>query len=272
MLAAVAQRPGRYDPRKYPARAVARRNLVIGLMRSAGYLTKDEAKEWMAYPLELSSRQDFGEVAPYFVEWVRQQVYARFGNATFERGYRVYTTLDLDMQVAAERALEDQLRAIEGGSYGIYRHPSYQDYLDQGEPTGDHVVTPYLQGALITLDATTGYVRAMVGGRDFEDSKFNRATQARRQAGSTFKPFVYSAAIRADIPLSHIIDDAPISRIEPGDTVPWEPQNYEGDFQGPMTLRRGLMLSRNLVAIRLGLELGAHDGRDQLGHSGLELA
>jgi penicillin-binding protein 1A len=160
------------------------------------------------------------------------------------------------MQRAAERAMEEQLRAIEGEVYGVYKHPTYQEYLDSGVPPGDRTMTPYLQGALVTLDANTGYVRAMIGGRDFQDSKFNRATQTRRQAGSTFKPFVYSAALRAGIPLSHIIDDAPISRTAPGDTMPWEPQNFEGDFRGPMTLRRGLMLSRNLVAVRLGLELG----------------
>jgi penicillin-binding protein 1A len=187
---------------------------------------------------------------------VRQQVYARFGAATFEKGYRVYTTLDLDMQLAAERALEDQLRAIEDEQYGVYKHLTYQEYLDQREQAGDQTVTPYLQGAFITIEADSGYVRAMVGGRDFADSKFNRAVQARRQAGSTFKPFVYAAAIRAGVPLSHIIDDAPISRVVPGDTMPWEPQNYEGDFRGPTTLRRGLILSRNMVAIGLGLEIG----------------
>lgn len=256
LLAAIGNQPNYYEPRRHPDRALRRRNLVLTLLRDEGYLSRADAERWKAYPIALSSRQDFGELAPYFVEWVRQQVYARFGSGTFERGYRVYTTLDLDMQLAAERALEDQLRAIEGGAFGVYMHLSYQDYLERGPAPGDHVNTPYLQGALITLDADSGYVRAMVGGRDFEDSKFNRATQARRQAGSTFKPFVYAAAIRAGIPLSHIIDDAPISRLEPGDTMPWEPQNYEGDFRGPMTLRRGLMLSRNLVAIRLGLELG----------------
>ena len=256
LLAAIGNQPNYYEPRRHPDRALRRRNLVLTLLRDEGYLSRADAERWKAYPIALSSRQDFGELAPYFVEWVRQQVYARFGSGTFERGYRVYTTLDLDMQLAAERALEDQLRAIEGGAFGVYMHLSYQNYLERGPAPGDHVNTPYLQGVLITLDADSGYVRAMVGGRDFEDSKFNRATQARRQAGSTFKPFVYAAAIRAGIPLSHIIDDAPISRLEPGDTMPWEPQNYEGDFRGPMTLRRGLMLSRNLVAIRLGLELG----------------
>ncbi len=263
LLAAMARFPNYYDPRRHPDRALRRRNVVLNLMRNTGYLTAEDAERWKAYPIALSSRQDWGEVAPYFVEWVRQQVYARFGPATFERGYRVYTTLDLDMQRVAERALEGQLRAIENDAYGPYKHPTYQAYLDADEPPGDHPTTPYLQGALITLEAATGYVRAMVGGRDFQDSKFNRAVQARRQAGSTFKPFVFAAALRAGIPLSHIVDDAPVSLMQPGDTMPWEPQNYEGDFRGPMTLRRGLMLSRNLVAVRLGMELGVQAVRGE---------
>lgn len=269
LLAGINQSPNYYDPRRHPDRALRRRNVVLNLMRRSGYLTTEAAERWKAYPIALSSRQDFGDVAPYFVEWVRQQVYARFGLGTFERGYRVYTTLDLDMQVAAERALEDQLAAIESGAFGVYKHPTYQEYLDRDEPPGDHPTTPYLQGALVTLDANSGYVRAMVGGRDFADSKFNRATQARRQAGSTFKPFVYAAAIRAGVPLSHIIDDAPISLMQPGDTMPWEPQNFEGDFRGPMTLRRGLYLSRNLVAIRLGLEIGTEAVRGEAQRFGL---
>ncbi len=261
LLAAVANRPGRYDPRKYPARAIARRNLVINLMRNAGYLSDEDAERWKAYPLELTGRQDFGDVAPYFVEWIRQQLYARFGRDLYEGGYRVYTTLDLEMQIAAERALENQLEAIEAGTYGPFRHQTYQQYLDSLEQHGlreeTHGMTPYLQGALVTMEDSTGYVRALVGGRNFDDSEFNRATQAKRQAGSTFKPFVYAAAIRAGKPASYVIDDGPVSLApEPPDSMPWEPQNYEGDFRGPMTLRRGLYLSRNLVAVKLGQELG----------------
>jgi penicillin-binding protein 1A len=95
----------------------------------------------------------------------------------------------------------------------------------------------------------------MVGGRSFRESHFNRASQAARQPGSTFKPFVYASAIRADRPPSHIITDGPISIMQ-NDSMPWEPQNYEDDFRGPMTLREGLRRSRNLVAIKLGQELG----------------
>ena len=115
--------------------------------------------------------------------------------------------------------------------------------------------TPYLQGAVVTLDVDSGYVRAMVGGRDYGDSEFNRATQAERQAGSTFKPFVYLAAVRANYPPSYMINDGPISIMQ-NDTMPWEPQNFDDRFYGPMTMRRGLYLSRNLVAIQLGMQLG----------------
>ena len=114
-LAAIANVPNNYDPRRYPQRVLQRRNLVLNLMRDDEYLTPEEAEIWKAYPLEVSTREDFGDVAQYFVEWVRQQMYARWGNAIYEGGYRVYTTLDLDMQFAAERALEAQLEFIEIG-------------------------------------------------------------------------------------------------------------------------------------------------------------
>ncbi len=255
LLAAIANIPGRYDPRRHPERALWRRNLVLNLMRDQGYLSAEEAERWKAYPIAVSSREDFGDVAPYFVEWVRQQLYARFGTAIYERGFRVYTTLDLDMQLAAERALEEQLERIENGEFGLYNHPTYQDHLDSVEADVQQTVTPYLQGALVTLDADSGYVRAMIGGRDYAGSEFNRATQAERQAGSTFKPFVYTAAVRAGKPLSSVIDDAPISIMQ-NDTLPWEPQNFDGKFNGFYTLRRGLAQSRNLIAIHLGLNLG----------------
>jgi len=116
-------------------------------------------------------------------------------------------------------------------------------------------VTPYLQGVFIAMDPATGDVRALVGGRDFDDSKFNRATQARRQPGSVFKPFVYTAAIASGIPASHVIFDAPLM-LEQVDGTTWAPKNYEGDFRGPMTLRQALKLSVNIVAVKLAMEVG----------------
>jgi penicillin-binding protein 1A len=256
LLAGMLPGPNTYDPRRNPDLAVRRRNTVLNLMRDQGYLSSEEAERWKAFPLLVSSREEYRDVAPYFVEWVRQQLYARYGNAIYERGYRVYTTLDLDLQLAAERAMAEQLERIEAGEFGAYRHLRYQQYLDSLRAPGvKHTLTPYLQGSLISVDAATGYVRAMVGGRDYSDSEWNRATQAERQAGSTFKPFVYSAAIRAGKPPSHMIDDGPVSLMQ-NDTMPWEPQNFDDRFYGPMTMRRGLALSRNLVAVKLGLELG----------------
>lgn len=255
LLAAIANVPGRYDPRRFPERALRRRNLVLRLMEDQGFLTHEECERWKAYPIALSSREDFGDVAPYFVEWVRRQLYARFGDDIYTEGYKVYTTLDLDMQMSAERALDRQLEKIETGEFGQYNHLTYRQYLEEDDPEGKRSITPYLQGAVVTVDADSGYVRAMVGGRDYQDSEFNRATQAERQAGSTFKPFVLSAAIRANKPASYIVDDAPVSIMQ-NDTLPWEPQNFDDRFYGPMTLRRGITLSRNLVAVQLGRELG----------------
>jgi penicillin-binding protein 1A len=258
LLAALPKAPGRYNPRRYPARAVRRRNVILDLMREQGYLSTAQAEEAKAYPLTLSARADYGDVAPYFVEWIRQTLDARFGRDLYEQGLRVYTTLDLDIQQAAERALENQLEVIENGAYGRFPHRSFAQYLAAANGGAEgRSTTPYLQGAMIAMDAETGAIRAMVGGRDFDDSKFNRATQALRQPGSTFKPFVYSAAIRAGHSTTEMLEDAPISLPQPDGTV-WEPVNFEENtFHGMTTLRTALALSINLVTIRLGLELGA---------------
>jgi penicillin-binding protein 1A len=256
MLAALPRAPSRYNPRRYPDAAVARRNLVISLLRDAGKLSPASAEAWKAYPISLSSHSDYSGVADYFVEYVRQQLDARFGADLYRSGLRVFTTLDLDMQLLAERSLSTQLEAIEAGQYGRFPHGSYRDYLRtrrEGEVVPS--MSPYLQGAVVIMEPRTGYVRALVGGRDFEDSKFNRATQALRQAGSTFKPFVYSAAVRAGYPLSEVVVDEPIS-VPVVEQANWEPQNYDNLFEGRMSLRRALYRSRNTVAVSLGMRVG----------------
>src|SRR5436305_14243482 len=138
------------------------------------------------------------------------------------------------MQTAAERALERQVRSIEAGHYGAYTHETYEYYMahhvDNEEGTG---TSPYLQGSFVALDPRNGAVRAMVGGRDFFDSKFNRATQALRQPGSTFKPIVYADAIQNGRPPSYVVDDSPVSVPQSGGGN-WTPQNYDGKFEGPM--------------------------------------
>jgi penicillin-binding protein 1A len=258
-LAAIPKAPSRYNPRRNPNLNLQRRNTIINLLRDDNELSDRDAERWKAYPLLLSSHSDFSGVAEYFVEYVRQQLDARFGPDLYREGLRIYTTLDLEMQQAAERSLESRLEAIEDGADGKFTWQTYRQYLDSHADTPeDHgnTPTPYLQGLVVTLEAKTGAIRAMVGGRDFEDSKFNRATQSRRQPGSTFKPIVYSAAIEAGYPLSYVISDDPLTVELPPPQGMWTPQNYDLEFEGPMTLRRALMLSRNIVAVKLGMEVG----------------
>ena len=262
-LAALPKLPAFYNPRTHPDRAIRRRNTVLGLMQDQGYLTPEAAEQWQAYPLVLTTnRTNYGDVAPYFVEWLRQQLDARFGRDLYEGGLRIYTTLDLDMQEAAERALRAQLDAIEAGDYTNGKPPgkmSYHEYIESakasGEDHGDY--TKYLQGAFVALEATTGAIRVMIGGRDFDDSKFNRATQAVRQPGSTFKPFVYSAAIRAGHPVSEMLDDTPLNPpVIQLDSTLWQPKDDDDTSLGRIPMRQALYLSRNLATIKLGMQLG----------------
>ncbi len=269
-LAALPKGPERYNPKRFPDRAVTRRNTVIELMRRSGDITDAAASEARAYPLQLARRRESGDVAPYYVEWVREQLDAQFGRSLYEQGLKVYTTLDPDMQSAADRALEQQLRAIEGGRYGKFPHITYEQYIARnasGEQQ-DIANSPYLQGCFIALEPRTGAVRALVGGRDFDDSKFNRCTQALRQPGSSFKPIVYADAIQNGRPPSYMVDDSPLS-IPQYDGSEWTPKDDDGKFLGLMTMRRGLYSSRNMVAIRLGMELGPESVIDEARKFGL---
>src|SRR5438034_260062 len=263
-LAALPKLPAFYNPRTHPERNVRRRNVVLELMRDQGFLAPEECELWQAYPLVLTTnRTNYGDVAPYFVEWLRStQLDARFGRDLYEGGLRIYTTLDLEMQEAAERALQSQLDAIEAGVYSNGKFPgrtTYREYIESSKASGeDHgLYTPYLQGALVALEANTGYIRAMIGGRDFDDSKYNRATQAMRQPGSTFKPFVYSAAVRAGHPVTEIVDDSPLNPpVIQLDSTLWQPKDDDDTTLGLIPMREGLYLSRNLATIKLGMALG----------------
>ncbi|HEY4099444.1 MAG TPA: PBP1A family penicillin-binding protein [Gemmatimonadales bacterium] len=260
-LAALPKAPDTYNPRKHPRNAVFRRNLVIDLMAEAGNLTGQEAEAWKNYPLTLSSRSDYQSVAEYFVEYVRQIMQAKFGGDLYKDGFRIYTTLDLDAQQAAVDALESQLEKIESNGItgvGKFRHQTYRQYIDRkSEDDADHDSTRYLQGGALVLEAKTGHILAMVGGRDFADSKFNRMTQAFRQPGSSFKPVVYSAAVQSGVSLSDSEPDAPITVSMPFGQPPWEPKNYEGTFSDSMmTIRHGLEESKNSIAVRVGLKVG----------------
>jgi len=270
-LAALPKAPGRYNPRRFPDRAIQRRNTVLEIMRREGLISDADASVAKAYPLRLANRRDAGDVAPYFTEWIRMLLDQQFGSQLYEQGLKVYTTLDFELQGVSERALERQLRAIESGKYGDYRHTTYEQYLATAGSGESDRNSPYLQGAFIAMDPRTGAVRALVGGRDFDDSKFNRAVQALRQPGSTFKPIVYSAAIQQRRPPTYILDDSPLTvNMAQGDT--WSPQNYDQQFEGQIPLRRALYESRNIPAIRLGMELGEQSVVDMARRLGITTA
>lgn len=260
LLAALPKAPTRYSPILNPEAALRRRNLVLDLMARQGYIDVAEAEAAKAYALPTSpGRERENLVAPYFVEWVRQTLDDRFGGDLYRAGFNIYSTLDLEMQTIADSALKAQLTFLET-NVPNYEHMTYEEALKLPPDSTNWRQTPYLQGMFVALDPKTGHVRAMVGGRDWNHSKFNRATQALRQTGSVFKPFVYTAAVANDYPVSYVIYDAPLEldQYDPeGDsTWIWSPKNYNNRFNGPMTLRDALRRSVNVVTVKLSQEIG----------------
>jgi penicillin-binding protein 1A len=252
-LAAMPRAPRRYSPTRNPERAVPRRNLVLDLMERQGQITSAEAAAARAYPLLLRDRRNDQNLAPYFVEWVRRILIERYGTQLYEDGLRIYTSLNPVVQAVADSAVEEQLQWIE--KQPGFRAPTYAETREWSEERLEGSNMPYIQGIFIAVDPEDGDVLAMVGGRDFEDSEFNRAVQAQRQPGSGFKPFVYAAAIASGMPASEVILDTPVEFPQPDGSV-WSPKNFTDDFAGPLTLRDALRQSVNVVAVKLGQRVG----------------
>lgn len=266
-LAALPKAPSFYDPRRNPEGARNRRNLVLLDMAGFGVITDADAERYRQLPLVLAPPSGV-EHAPYFVEHVRRELEDRFGELLYTGGLRIHTTIDPELQTEAEVALEEHLTSIEGGRYGPFRHQSYADFTEKAGDRENIAETPYLQGLVIVMSPHTGEVLAMVGGRDFDQSQFNRATQALRQPGSAFKPFVYAAALEEGRSPQSLIEDAPIA-VEQADGTIWSPRNYDGTVGGSMTLRAALRQSRNLATIRLGQEVGIDRVRSVASRAGL---
>ena len=254
LLAGIINRPEYYSPLRNPDNAESRRRLVLRRMVDQGVIPADDFERYANAPIPTERAVAGGSIAPYFEEWVRIILDDRFGSKLYTAGLRVYTTLDVPMQRAAEKSMQEGWASIEARAG--FRHITYQAYLDSlaaGVVLPDSIA--YVEGLFVALDPWTGSVRAMIGGRDFGLSKFNRATQALRQAGSGFKPFVYTAAVASRIPPTYVVLDGPFVTLQ-ADGTQWKPTNYSGRFEGPMTIRSGLMRSINLVAIKLGQEIG----------------
>jgi penicillin-binding protein 1A len=266
-LAGLPQAPSAYNPREHPERAQHRRDRVLDKMAENGVITREQAERAKAEPLVLPPPR--GAIrAPYFVEAVRRELESRFGELLYTGGLKIYTGVDPILQQTAEQALETQLRAVEAGTYGGYRHPTYERFTRSLQPGVRPTSTPYLQGVVVVMDPGTGIVRALVGGRDFSQSQFNRATQALRQPGSSFKPFVYAAALEKGRSPNYPVADEPIS-IPMGNGSVWTPKNYDGRYSGYIPMHTGLQFSKNMVAIRLGREAGIDAVRSVASRTGI---
>ncbi|MDH4035858.1 MAG: PBP1A family penicillin-binding protein [Candidatus Krumholzibacteria bacterium] len=254
MIAGLPKNPRDYSPINHLERAMQRRDVVLAAMVDTGKLTRAEADSISVEPVNVRpGKPGQSEFAAYFLEEVRQYLEERYGSDRIYRdGLKVYTGLDPLLQRAAEDSMESQLARMEKWRNYSETKPSYEAALAAGEAVG----TPaYLQGAVVAIDVKSGLVRALVGGRSFKDSKFDRAVQAKRQPGSAFKPFIFAAAMENGYTPADILLDAPIVLDLPNGDV-WKPQNYSETFEGEVTLRHALNVSINIAAIRLLMAMG----------------
>ncbi|VEN73640.1 Penicillin-binding protein [Candidatus Desulfarcum epimagneticum] len=348
MLAGLPRAPSRYSPFRFPKRAEKRRVYVLKRMAEEGYITRDESKEAMEEKIEARARKNlYIEEVPFFTEYARREVEKKYGaNALYKEGLNIYTTVSVEAQKAARKAVEKGIRALDKrqGYRGPLSHVSEPDMAsfllemkesfdknslkkgdivkgvvtaihdesgvvtvrmgdDSGEipfsemkwarkpdpetsrhaaaiksprealSEGDVILvrirgrsgekwalaleqTPEAESAVLCMEARTGFVKAMVGGRDFRESQFNRAIQSRRQPGSAFKPIIYSAALdKGYTPASMFIDSPVVYHDEERDFT-WKPKNYGEKFHGPTLLREALALSRNVVTIKILKDIG----------------
>ena len=329
-IAGLPKAPSAYNPLANPKRSLERRNWILGRMLQLGHIDQATFERTVAEPETASYHGPAtGTGAPYAAEMVRQEMVSRFGQAAYERGFRVYTTIDSRLQDAAERAVVaglmayDQRHGYRGPEKRLEDDPElWSEVLDQtpviagldpgvvtaagpqhlevllrtGEKvridwehglktarkhinenslgpaprrardiahagdlirlrkSGEHwhlAQVPAAQASLVAIDPQNGAIRALVGGLDFNLSSYNRATQAQRQAGSNFKPFLYAAALENGFTAASVLNDAPLAIENTGDGSTWRPQNSDDEFMGPMRLRQALVLSRNAVSVRL---------------------
>ncbi len=326
-LAGIPQRPTDHSVYRHPDRVVRRRNVVLGRMAAVGFITEEEAEQAKQEPLRVAKRRRHSHLGPYFAEEVRRYLISTYGETElYDRGLQVHTTMDADIQRAAEAAVREQLAALDHGkgwrgatsrlesdvleaatlpswagaepvpgewyegivlasdrrkaevkigtaTYELTREgiewtrkTRPKDLLgrgdvawfrleaaaeEDGEPTLMLEQEPEMEAAVLVLESSTGAVRAMVGGWDFDRNEFNRATQARRQVGSAFKPFVYGAALENGFTAADTLFDGPV--VFPGgpNQPDYSPRNFYRRYEGILTLRRALEASINVTSVKL---------------------
>lgn len=245
LIAGMIQSPENYSPLKNMTAAKKRRDLVLKKMAEYKYITSAQAKAAIATSIKIVKQNNNATVGGYFLDYVKEQLLKegfteeqlRFG------GYKIYTTLDLNAQKAAEQTMTSQLPTIASAK-----------------------VQP--QGALVSLDAQSGEILAMVGGRSYAGSQYNRAVRSYRQPGSAVKPFVYATALEKGYTAASIFEDKPLSiSLENG--TDWSPENYDHTFRGPISLRVALRHSVNTVAVQLLQEVGTQTVAEQMERMGI---
>ena len=239
LLAGLPKAPSTYSPFEHPEAAKRRRATVLARMVDVGALAPPLAKKTAESTLGLIPPERRRTTGQYYLEYVQQQLEAQYGaDLVFKGGMQVYTTLSPVMQVKAERALREGLRSLESRRVAAAK--------DQTAPAPERP-----EGALLTIDPQTGYIKAMVGGYDFFKSEFNRAVQARRQPGSAFKAFVYLAALESGQTPASVVDDSPVEFTTGRNGKPWKPDNYDRKFRGPITYQQALEESVNVAAVKV---------------------
>jgi penicillin-binding protein 1A len=268
LLTGMLQRPATLNPFRYPERALNRRNVVLARMRAEGFITEKQFQTASNKNLDIVNPQGNAllGVAPYFTEYLRQNLQKDYGMDLYQEGFKVYTSLDTRLQAIAEAAVDSFLPNLQAvvsrnmrkkSEFARLVPPSLLrdnslDELMQNKTFVDSLIQAKapVQVMLVALDPSTGHLLAMIGGRDFNESQFNRAVQAIRQPGSVFKPIVYTAAIdNGYMPTYEKLNQPIVVHMPDGSR--WTPHNYDGSIGGKTTLREALRKSLNLVSARL---------------------
>jgi penicillin-binding protein 1A len=291
VLAGMIQIPEHYRPDKPDnlERVTRRRNAVLHSMRVMGYIDRNTSRSLAATPVPSNPQKKVAKIAPYFMEMVRQYVERKYGEkALYNGGLTVHTTLDPVAQDSAERASAEHLKVLQRRANALFLDStkayralglSRAAFLDNFDSVYEANSQRYadlpdssklriVQVSVVALEVGTGAIRSLIGGRDFAESKFNRALQARRQPGSSFKPFVYTVAIDSGFTPATVVMDQPITLETPEGL--WRPENYDRTFNGPVAIRTALKRSINLPAIQVLRDVGIDNVINYARRAGLQ--
>ena len=265
-LAGLIKSPNRLSPWNDRGNSRETRDYALDRMRDLGFISREQCAAARAQQIVVGSRQN-AQGQTYAVDYIRQQVIAAVGwDRAINEGYRIHTTIDVNVQRMAEDSLKTHLQEVE--HHPDYNHQTYADYaagFRKAKANGTMSEQPapeYLQGAVIGLDNATGDILALVGGRDFEHNQYDRALQARRPVGTAMLPFVYAAAFERGMYPGSVVEDSPLDNraVMIGGTTgilgEWGPENADNRYEGPMTARQALVKSKNGAAVRVGMDAG----------------